>query len=459
MDKLSTLGWVFLLLPTLATATSLQVNQSELQCDDRQGPIYCSLSAAIDASNPGDDIHLSPGVYAGVLELNHDLQIHAESAEHTIIDGQGFGPVLRVAKSAKVSLSHLSIINGVANVGAGIFNHGQLNLQQVVVRDNTANHRGGGIYNGGHGQVNLQIQHSRIENNVSLGDDGFNIRYGGGGIYNSAQLRIEDSLIQGNRAFENGGGLFTNTRLLDKQSQVTLKRVIIRQNEADYGGGINTHGGIEITDSRIVQNRAAQQARSAGGGIFAHHSAALDVINSTIAQNHANAYGGGIRYYGINEAFLQNVTVVDNSVDENGYGAGLFVLKQSSAFHIGHSIVADNHDSKSRLADCRGPLSSYGFNMINQVKLCDFQQQYGDIIGSEAQPVQAGLVAQLDAEGQLLAYKPSGQSQVIDAGDRAGCLSHSGEILKRDQLGAARILDGNLDGAAVCDIGAVEFAQ
>ena len=48
-------------------------------------------------------------------------------------------------------------------------------------------------------------------------------------------------------------------------------------------------------------------------------------------------------------------------------------------------------------------------------------------------------------------------SPAIDAGDPGGCRDSSGALLQTDQRGFPRNVDGNNDGTARCDIGAVEF--
>src|SRR5262249_28942802 len=47
-------------------------------------------------------------------------------------------------------------------------------------------------------------------------------------------------------------------------------------------------------------------------------------------------------------------------------------------------------------------------------------------------------------------------SPAIDAGNPSGCLDNSGALLQTDQRGFPRNVDGNSDGTARCDIGAVE---
>jgi len=50
-------------------------------------------------------------------------------------------------------------------------------------------------------------------------------------------------------------------------------------------------------------------------------------------------------------------------------------------------------------------------------------------------------------------------SPAIDAGNPNGCRDQSGALLLKDQRGFRRTVDGDRDGTARCDIGAVEFGS
>ena len=50
-------------------------------------------------------------------------------------------------------------------------------------------------------------------------------------------------------------------------------------------------------------------------------------------------------------------------------------------------------------------------------------------------------------------------SPAIDGGNPNGCRNQFGVLLLKDQPGLRRTVDGNRDGTARCDIGAVEFGS
>ena len=87
-------------------------------------------------------------------------------------------------------------------------------------------------------------------------------------------------------------------------------------------------------------------------------------------------------------------------------------------------------------------MTSLGHNLISDWLDSDYTSSVTDLQGDP------GLVIET-VPGQTY-YELLPDSQAIDAGDNVTC-----EVV--DQLGTTRPLDGNLDGSAVCDIGAYEY--
>lgn len=75
-----------------------------------------TISAAVEAANPGDRIRVSAGVYAEQVIIDKAIQLEGSGAEDTIIDGQnsldlaGMGQI-RVIAAGDVEISNLGIVH------------------------------------------------------------------------------------------------------------------------------------------------------------------------------------------------------------------------------------------------------------------------------------------------------------------------------------------------------------
>jgi hypothetical protein len=131
--------------------------------------------------------------------------------------------------------------NGNPFSGGGISNSGTAALFDSTVSDNSALFGGGGISNAG----TLTLKDSRVtENSASEGD--------GGGIANSgtsANATLFDSMVSGNIAAGNGGGIYNTATLALTGSSVTGNRAGV------VGGGIYNSGGlVMLTNSTVSGN-------------------------------------------------------------------------------------------------------------------------------------------------------------------------------------------------------------
>jgi hypothetical protein len=111
----------------------------------------CSLRDAIAAAADGDTIGFDRDMtitLGGTLTLGNDVTIDAGSFAVTI-DGNQTGSVFHVNANATVTLTRLTIRNGLSNAGGGIANEGALTLSRCTVSDNRA--VGGSGSNGGSG--------------------------------------------------------------------------------------------------------------------------------------------------------------------------------------------------------------------------------------------------------------------------------------------------------------------
>ncbi|MHB8793818.1 MAG: Ig-like domain-containing protein, partial [Thermoleophilia bacterium] len=168
--------------------------------------------------------------------------------------------------------------------GGGIYSNSALSLGGCSIDSNSSALDGAGIYLVG-ASAAASVTGGTVNSNTG--------RYGGG-IYQGAgaSLAVTDASINGNSAISgigSGGGIYAVGTTLD------VDGTNIRGNRSSvYGGGIYNSGTIvTITNSMIAGNISDQQTYSDGGGIYS--AGTLDVINSTIAGNYAQHFGGGIR--------------------------------------------------------------------------------------------------------------------------------------------------------------------
>lgn len=127
----------------------------------------CSLREAVDNANacPGPQIiHLPAGGYmltitgaeedanaTGDLDITDDLSILGMGAPS--VDGGGIDRAFEVFSPAVVDMDLLIIVNGVAQLGGGIRNHGNLTITNSSIHDNVAEVPPGGIGSAGGGGI------------------------------------------------------------------------------------------------------------------------------------------------------------------------------------------------------------------------------------------------------------------------------------------------------------------
>ena len=350
------------------------------------------LRDIIAASVAGDTILVPAGTIVladGQLVIDKDLVIIGASRFLTVIDGAGLGRVFHVTSTAHAAISGLTIRNGVPAaspfVGGGIQNDGSLDLVEVVVED------------------------CRSE--------------GGGGIWNSPG------------------------------ASMTLQATTVRRNSTygmtASGAGITNWGTLSIAQSTISANHAAGNSSSAqGGGI--QSAGRLTIVNSTISGNRADAnYGGGIHLIPTASSLsLTNVTITDNEAES--YGGGLGVGGTSGvAYTLVNTIISGNRArGGAGHADCSGPITSLGYNLIGNTTGCVIGgDPTGNILGSDAR-----LQALADNGGPTETHALRPSSPAIDAASDLAAPA-------LDQRGSARPVDGDRNRVAVSDIGAYELVR
>ena len=420
------------------------------------------------------------------LDITGQLTITGAGRDQTFIDAGDLCRVLQVHPDAQVTLQNLTVRNGMATFGGGIYNgggllilqdaavvsstatgtdtlshgggitveNGSLSLTRTDVTDNTAAIDAGGVYAF---NSNVFIEQSRIDQNSSG-------RSGGGLALVGSTVQFVDAMIADNSATDDGGGLAIGTG-----SSVILATSIVRANStSDFGGGLHVIGAtVSIVDSSVSGNSAAvsggginneqgtvtfsrstvsgNQAADAGGGID-NYQGLVSLNQTTVSGNQAASTGGGFVNFAGGTIEIQNSTVVSNSAGQTGGG-----LWNAGTVRVGNSIIAQN-TSATAAVDVDGSVVSLGTNLIGvgDGSFGLVNAVAGNLVGTLAAPIDPGLSPLQDNGGATQSHLPLFGSAAIDAGTLfPGTTS--------DQRGRARVSGENLDSVARTDIGAVEF--
>ena len=111
---------------------------------------------------------VAAATYSENLTIGISLNVLGAGASTTVIDGGGKGTVVTIPNTGtSVTLSRMTIRNGRAQAGAGVYNFGTLTIASATISGNTwlGSYRGGGIYNGG----TLTIYNSTVSENLASG--------------------------------------------------------------------------------------------------------------------------------------------------------------------------------------------------------------------------------------------------------------------------------------------------
>jgi hypothetical protein len=216
---------------------------------------------------------------------------------------------------------------------------------------------------------------------------------------------------------------------------------------------VSDNGGMGIIfggDSVVIRNSSI--VRNSGDGIGGTpYELALE--NSTVSEN--GGTGILLGYVDAPPARLVSSTVASNGGYALFEGEICRVPKGGDCdpyrrrYDLDHVILAGNNRGGAQCGGYYVYIVSLGHNIASDAS-CDLTQP-------SDQPSTDPLLGPLSvASNGDWTHSPMPDSPAIDGGDPAGCRDASGALLELDQRGVQRPLDGDGDGIAICDIGAVE---
>ena len=385
----------------------------------------CTLRAAIQEANalPGRDRIFIPDDFyfldrrgagenlaaTGDLDLLDDVTIVGEDARFTTIrvaDDRVFQ--IWTGVIAEISGVTVELGQTTGEGGGGIDNRrGSVTLRDVYVTGNAADRSGGGISNRGR----MTLVNVTVSGNITFG--------AGGGIYNQGLLTLSGATISSNAADSSGGGIHNVAPGAVVVTDSTISGNFVVSFD---GGGIVNEARVPGLEARMVLRNvtiSGNTARQNGGGVMNEWGEVL-MIGGTVTGNSA-AHGGGVA----------------TLVDEGG---------TTGTFTIVNTIVAANPRGSDCGPEGLGLVRSLGNNMDSDGS-CVFREP-GDL--SNRNPLLAPLGFERGNSLPPPTHALHPFSPAIDRGAPNFCSA-------ADERGKPRFVDGNRDGQARCDVGAVEY--
>lgn len=470
---------------------------------------YPTIGAALDAAQHGDRIVVADGTYTGPGNRDLDfagkrIRLQSESGpDDCIIDCQGsFDDPHRAfhfhsGEPPAVTLEGFTIQNGfiVDGNGGGILCEASSpTIRNCVFRWNTLAavfFQGGGALANLDGSATHVIDCVFIENaQLGGGPNGGgavtsafgahttflrctfarNVASQGGGVATAIGTfsRFRDCLFDANTGVEGGGGLLCvlgskvllescrfvgNTAYggggvsIGDDSQATVRRSVFTGNSATGvaggGGGINLFASTADVVASIFDDNCGS---GDGGAVVAGGDSVLTLQNSTFTGNDApllegRAFGGAICAWGSSVTVFNCVLHANTAIDGPAFGLILppdWASPSPMVVTASRSLIQDGQLGVF-IQDPNDPSFVVNWSVDN----FDADPLFVDALGPD------GLPWTGDEDLHLQPGSPC-----IDAGDPA-YVAQPGET---DIDGDPRVLDGDVDGVAVIDIGADEFA-
>ena len=246
------------------------------------------------------------------------------------IDGNANSRIFNVSSGATVVLKDLTVTNGIANNGGGIYNQGTLTLQgDASISGNRSNGNDGGVYN--LGTLTLQDS-SSISGNTAPNETG--------GVYNGGTLTLQDnSSISNNTAKSAAGGVYNDgTLTLSGAANISDNTVT----NGVGGGVVIRNGTVTLEDSSIISGNTAT---TNGGGVYSAPGSTMTLRGSSSINNNASNYGGGVLAYGTSLTLSGTASISSNTAAING--GGVFISYSSTLTVEGSASISGNTAGES----------------------------------------------------------------------------------------------------------------
>ena len=262
---------------------------------------------------------------------------------------------------------------------------------------------------------------------------------GGGAVRSRADLTLTRVRVVDSYSPSDGGGVHQNG------GSLTLIDTSISGNAANRTGGVAVWDSVCDFRNCTFANNSAE---TRGGALAMHLGTDLRMSNCTLTGNKSD--NAAAILYNQTRASLSHCTLVGNIGTDSETSACLNADGQSR-LKLHHCILADNSSVASDLRIAtRARLIANSRNLVG-VLAARHDIEFLHRLGSDDEPIELQLSPLADYGGNVPTMPPQADSFVIDACAEADAISDF------DARGSKRPVDGNRDGTATADLGAVEF--
>ena len=467
--SLATIAVVLALLPSPAAAIIYLVTNAN---DSGTGSLRQKIADA-GANSPGPHTILFDIAANSVITLgsrlqipaNLNLTIDATAPIGITLDGDNGTRLIQVGSGARLTLKGLVVRNGRSTDDAGGCisspdSSAFLRLESVVVRGCSNQQTSGTAIAGAvYAYSPLYIVNSRFESNSARSSGG---QAYGGAIVSVGTLEITDTTFTGNEA-----------------SATTIEAA---------GGALEARAGGRLSNVHFVDNRASAGAAGVltlGGAVRSRTTSELRIERSLFVANSARQ-GAAFEVQGVS-GFITRLGVHDSNIVGNLGGVAASLLNVHS--DVRNTTFWKNEGGAEtaahlRIAGSQSVIDAFTHNLLAEVDgplpACDLagvpagQDGSGSNLFADASctalaldstvwtgPFRIRALRRPDgAAGGVPAVELFAGSPAIDGGvTDPAAVAAAARCTGSDVRGLARPRDGDADGLAGCDIGALETAR
>lgn len=296
----------------------------------------------------------------GMVRISKTGSLTAENTEFKNNTAGSNGGIIFVdSATGTVQFEECTFTNNKANGGEGgvIYNYAaKTTVINCKFDNNTANTKGGAIYCGGSGTLDITgdgTENSKFINNKTNGS------YGGAICIGSGKLVIEKYKFDTNTATAGQGGAVYVTGSGENYSTITSCKFI--NNNAKEAGALHVgnSGKVTVDDSQFTTNTATTD----GGAVSSNGLGAFDVKISTFSKNETKTNGGAICVNCTGTVLVEGSEFNENKTTGNSGGA-IYV------YHIG-AITVNTTNFNDNYAKNKGGAICCEAGTV-KVNTCDF---------------------------------------------------------------------------------------